>query len=116
MSAIEIKDIADWEAKRVYYVTGVKSDRGGHAVIGEKKVYVCVAGSVKGKFFDGKEWTEFDLKGPSDAVLMDGLYWREFVNFSDGAVLMAISNMNYEPDKYIYDIEKFGSLSQGKGF
>jgi hypothetical protein len=33
--------------------------------------------------------------------------WREFKDFSPGSVLMAISNMNYEKDKYIYDFEVF---------
>ena len=97
LSAIEIKDFVDWEVKRVYYVTDVTLDRGGHAVRGEKKIYV----------HDGKAWHEFKMEGPDEAIVMDGMCWREFKDFSPGSVLMAISNMNYEKDKYIYDFEVF---------
>ncbi len=107
LSFIEVKDYVNWKPKRIYYVTDVKGVRGGHAVIGEKKIYVCAQGQVKAKIHDGKKWHEFNLKGPSDALLMSAMCWREFSSFSANTVLIAISNMNYEKEKYIYDFEKF---------
>lgn len=107
LSVIELKDFIDWPVKRIYYVTDTKKDRGGHAVKGEKKIYVCMQGTMKARIHDGTEWHEFDLQGPGDALLMTGMCWREFTDFSEGSVLMAISSMNYEPDKYIYDLEEF---------
>ncbi len=107
LTAIELKDYIDWEVKRVYYVTDTLLPRGGHAVRGEKKIYVVMAGSCRGRFHDGNEWTEFDLKGPSDAVKMEGLYFREFVDFAPGTVLMAVSSVNYDKNLYIYDFEEF---------
>ena len=116
LSAVELKDIAgaDWPVKRVYYVTGVPAlkehgdgQRGGHAVRGEKKIYVCVQGQVTARIHDGAGWHELHLSGPSDGILMNEMCWREFSGFSEGAVLLAISNMNYEPEKYIYDFEGF---------
>ncbi len=112
LSAIELHEYIDWVPKRVYYVTNVTQDRGGHAVRGEKKIYVCVQGTMTARIHNGKEWHEFQLSGPDDAILMNEMCWREFKNFSPGAVLMAISNMNYEKDKYIYDFEEF--LSEAK--
>ena len=107
LSAIELKDYIDWTPKRVYYVTDVVKDRGGHAVRGEKKIYVCMQGTMTARIHDGKKWHEFQIQGPDDAIVMSEMCWREFGNFSPGAVLMAISNMNYEKDKYIYDFEVF---------
>ncbi len=107
LSAVELKDYIDWIPKRVYYVTGVTLDRGGHAVRGEKKIYVAMEGTMTARIHDGKKWHEFEMNGPEDAIVMDGMCWREFKNFSKGAVLTAISNMNYEKDKYIYDFELF---------
>lgn len=107
LSVVEMKDWAEWPVKRVYYVTGVTLDRGGHAVRGEKKIYVCMQGKMTARIHDGKEWTEIPLSGPDDGILMEGMCWREFKDFSPGAVLCAISNMNYEKDKYIYDFEEF---------
>lgn len=107
LSAIELKDYVNWVPRRVYYVTDVTQDRGGHAVRGEKKIYVMMSGSAVARIHDGKEWHEFEVNGPDDAIQMDEMCWREFKNFSPGAVLMAISNLNYEKDKYIYDFEVF---------
>jgi hypothetical protein len=107
LSVIEIKDFAPWPVKRVYYVTSVKEERGGHAVRGEKKIYACIQGEMTARIHDGNSWQEFRLKGPDDAILMEGMCYREFKDFSPGAVLLAVSNMNYEPDKYIYDFEEF---------
>ena len=107
LSVVEMKDLVDWPVKRVYYVTGVTLDRGGHAVRGEKKIYLCMQGTMTAKIHDGKQWHEIKLAGPDDAIVMEEMCWREFKDFSEGAVLCAISNMNYEKDKYIYDFEEF---------
>lgn len=106
LSVVEFKDYIDWIPKRVYYVTNTKEQRGGHAVIGERKIYICMQGDVKAKFHDGQGWKEFNLHGPDDAIIMDGLCWRDFEISNDG-VLCAISNMNYEKDKYIYNYDDF---------
>ena len=107
LSVVELKDFVDWPVKRVYYVTGVTKDRGGHAVRGEKKIYICMQGTMTARIHDGEKWHDFELKGPEDAILMNETCWREFKDFSPGAVLCAISNMNYEKDKYIFDFEEF---------
>ena len=104
---IEIRDYADWQVKRVYYLTDVVAARGGHAVKGEKKIYVCQKGCVKARLHDGEKWHEFELNGPSEAILMDGMCFRDFYDFSLDAVLMAISSVNYVPEDYIYDLEEF---------
>lgn len=104
---IEIKDYADWAVKRVYYLTDVVAARGGHAVKGEQKIYVCQKGQVKARLHDGKQWHEFELNGPSDAIVMDGMCYRDFYDFSADAVLMAISSVNYVPEDYIYDLNEF---------
>jgi len=107
LSAVELKDYVSWPVKRVYYVTSVTQDRGGHAVRGEKKIYVCMQGTMTARIHDGNTWHEIPLQGPDDAIVMEEMCWREFKDFSPGSVLMAISNMNYEKDKYIYDFEVF---------
>jgi hypothetical protein len=104
---IELRDFIDWAPARIYYLVDVTEDRGGHCVKGEKKIYVCQKGAVKCRFHDGDAWEEFELAGPGEAVLMEGDYYREFVDFSDDAVLMAISSVNYEPNDYIYDLNEF---------
>jgi dTDP-4-dehydrorhamnose 3,5-epimerase-like enzyme len=107
LTPIEFKDLFDWEARRVYYLTDVTAPRGQHCVKGEKKIYICQKGEIKARLHDGKEWIEFELSGPSDAIMMDEDCFRDFYEFSEGSVLMAISSLNYNPDDYIYDLDEF---------
>lgn len=107
LTAIELKDFVDWNAKRVYYLTDVTKARGGHAVKGEKKIYICQKGSIKARLHDGEKWHEFELNGPGDAILMNEMCFRDFYEFSADAVLMAISSVNYNPEDYIYDLDEF---------
>lgn len=107
LTPIELNEIFDWEAKRVYYLTDVSAPRGQHCVKGEKKIYICQKGHIKARLHDGDSWHEFELSGPSDAILMNEECFRDFYEFSEDAVLMAISSVNYDPDDYIYDLEEF---------
>ncbi len=107
LTPVEVRDLGDWEAKRVYYLTDVKAARGGHAVRGEQKVYICIQGMVRARLHDGEEWHEFELNGPDEAILMNSMCFRDFYEFSEDAVLMAISSVDYVPDDYIYDLDEF---------
>jgi len=107
LSVIEIKDYVDWKPERVYYLTDVKKNRAGHAVKNEKKIYVCQKGSFTARFHDGNDWVEFNLSGPGDAVIMNEVCYRDFINFSEDAVLLAISSVNYVPEDYIFDLDEF---------
>ena len=93
LSVLEFHHFVEWDAKRIYYVTGTKKDRGGHAVREEKKIYICAQGTMTAKIHDGKEWHEFAMHGPNEAVVMNDMCWREFKDFSEGAVLIVASNM-----------------------
>ena len=107
LTPIELHEFFDWPPKRVYYLTDVTAPRGNHCVRGERKLYICQKGHIKARLHDGKRWHEFAMSGPGDAILMNEDCFRDFYEFSDDAVLMAISSLNYDPDDYIYDLEEF---------
>lgn len=107
LTVLELRDFVDWEAKRIYYLTDVSKPRGGHAVKMEQKLYICQKGTVKARLHDGEQWHEFELNGPDDAILMSGMCFRDFYDFSPDAVLMAVSSVNYVPEDYIYDLDEF---------
>ncbi len=107
LGVLEVKNFVDWEVKRIYYVTNVTLPRGGHAVKNEKKFYICLKGKLKAKFYDGNKWEEYELNGPNDALLMEKEYYREFFDFSEDAVLLAVSSVNYNHDDYIYDLGEY---------
>jgi len=107
LSVVEFHHFVDWEPKRLYYVTDVSKERGGHAVKGEKKIYICVQGTISGRIHDGKEWEEFEMHGPEDAIIVNDICYREFKHFSKGAVLLSVSNMPYQKENYINDFDEF---------
>ncbi len=55
----------------------------------------------------GEKWEEFELSGYGDSILMEGDYYRDFYDFSEDCVLLAISSVNYNGDDYIYDLDEF---------
>lgn len=106
LTPLELKDYISWEVKRFYYVTEVKMARGGHAVRGEKKIYVMMQGQAKARIHDGVKWNEEILKA-NQGLIMEETCFREFTDFSEGTVLAVLSNMNYDPESYIYDLAEF---------
>ncbi len=107
LSVLELEPLINWTVKRIYYVTNTKLPRGGHCVKGERKIYIMCQGSCKAKLFDGETWFEEIMQGPGDGIILKTDMWREFIDFSEGSVMMALCNMPYDKDKYIMNIEEF---------
>ena len=98
-----IDKLVDWPVKRSYWMTDIKLPRGAHCVKGERKLYIMAQGSCLFKIFDGINWFEINLTGPSQALLFKADLWRELSDFSDKAVMFTLCNMGYDKDKYIFD-------------
>lgn len=103
---LELKDFIDWNPKRVYYSFGNSKTRGGHSHRTEKELFVCQQGQFKIKLHDGSSWHEKVL-GPGEAVRVDNMIWHEFTDFSEDAILLAVSSTNYDSKDYIRDFEQF---------
>lgn len=104
---LELKEYISWEPKRVYYAIDMKEGRGGHCHRTEKELFICLQGNMTAKLHDGKEWIEKEMKAPREAVRVDNRVWHEFTNFSDDAILLAVSSTNYDSDDYIRDFDQF---------
>lgn len=104
---IEVKDYVDWTPKRVYYLLNGKGSRGGHSHFKENEFFVCMQGKITVKLHDGKDWITKKMAGPGDSVRIDNGIWHEFCDFSDDAILMAISSTNYTPSDYDRDFDHF---------
>lgn len=96
-----------WQVKRSYWITDVKSARGGHCVKGEKKFYIMAQGSCTMRIFDGKQWYEEQLEGPGQGIEFFGDLWREVDHFSPGAVMFTLCNGHHVPELYIRDLEEY---------
>ncbi len=107
LTPIELKEYVLWDPKRVYYAFDISDGRGGHAHRIENEFFVCLQGKMTVKLHDGKTWTTRDLTTRGDAVRVDNMVWHEFTNFSENAILLAISSTNYDSDDYIRNFDHF---------
>ena len=108
LTPVELKEMIPFEVKRVYFLTNTRGKRGGHAHMKEQEFFICVKGSFSAKIHDGEKWHTFKMDGGRDALYNDAMVWHEFDDFSDDAVLLAISSTNYEGNKgYIMDFDQF---------
>jgi len=104
---LELKEYISWNPKRVYYATNIKGSRGGHSHRIEQELFICLQGKMTARLHDGKNWTEKEMQSPHEAVRVDNNVWHEFTNFSQDAILLAVSSTNYDSDDYVRDFDQF---------
>lgn len=104
MSPLEFKDFIDFEAKRIYFISKIKGEKktGAHCHKIEKELFVMIQGTCTAVIDHGKGKKEFSLKGPTSALYVGEYVWHHFKNFSDDAVLLAVSSTNYNPNREDY--------------
>ena len=105
---IELKDYVDFEAKRVYYIYNCKQNTGQHCHKIEKELFVVQKGSCTAVIDRGNGREDVTL-GEGEAIYVGNYVWHGFKDFSENAVLLAISSTNYSVDRsdYIEDYEEY---------
>ena len=109
--AIEIgmEKAVPFEINRVYYSYDTRSDvrRGLHAHKELKQVAICVSGSCRMVFDDGKNRQEQTLESPERGLLIDKMIWHEMYDFSPDCVLLVLASDHYNEDDYIRSYSEF---------
>lgn len=102
-----------FQIRRAYYIydTTPGTVRGRHAHRQLRQLIVCVSGSCAVRCLDGTGVNEFILDWPDRALYIEGLVWREMLNFSKGAVLLVLASELYDERDYIRDYQEFLDLS-----
>ena len=101
-----------FEIKRVFYIYGVHAEsitRGGHCHHRTTHAAVCVSGSCKVYVNDGEKEETFLLDSPEKCLILDCQDWHTMFSFTADAVLVVLASEYYDPDEYIYELEKNGS-------
>ena len=90
------------EVKRLFYLTDVPKEvsRGRHAYHETKQVLICVSGRVKVRCQEGERDVIYQLYDNKQALYLEPHIWREAYDFSEGAVLLVLSSMEYDKDDY----------------
>lgn len=107
--ALEDNHNVPFDVKRVYYIfgTGEEVRRGYHAHKNLKQLAICVSGSCKFLLDDGESQQHIELNSPAQALLIEGLIWREMYNFSPDCVLIVLADDYYKETDYIRDYDNF---------
>jgi dTDP-4-dehydrorhamnose 3,5-epimerase-like enzyme len=109
LSVFEAQKNIPFSIKRVYYLTGMKSDvpRGFHAHKKLEQVAVCVAGKCRMLLDNGKIKEDVWLDSPSKAIRIEPMVWHEMHDFSEGCVLLVLASELYDEEDYIRDYSVF---------
>lgn len=87
----------------------MKKKSGAHCHIKEKEFLILIQGSCTGVINYGYGLEKIEMEGPTDALYVGEKVWHHFKNFSDDAILLALSSTNYDPTRsgYVEDYEKY---------
>jgi len=107
--ALEEKNNLPFDVKRVYYIFGTAEGvrRGYHAHKNLKQLAICVSGNCKFLLDNGETQQHIELNSPAQALLIEGLIWREMYNFSPNCVLIVLADDYYKEADYIRDYDTF---------
>lgn len=109
LAVFESINTVPFEIKRVYYLTGTKSNvsRGYHAHKQLEQVAVCVSGKCKMLLDNGSKKEEVWLDSPDRAIRIEPMVWHEMHDFSDDCVLLVLASDYYDEADYIRSYSDF---------
>ncbi len=102
-----------FKPERSYLVTAAPGEiRGGHSHAIEQEIFLAASGSATLVVNDGTGDVEISLDSKTKGVLVRTDCWHELHDFSDGAVVLALSSTPYLPGESNYLTDKAQFLSQ----
>jgi oxalate decarboxylase/phosphoglucose isomerase-like protein (cupin superfamily) len=102
INPVELKEYINFEVKRIYYITKPMGPSRPHCHYVEKEFFIMIQGSGTAIIDQGNGLEEFCLQGPRGAIYVPNFVWHGFKDFSDDAILLALSSTNYTPDRSDY--------------
>lgn len=109
MSPVELRDYIDFEVKRIYFITKPINKTGAHCHKIEEELFVLQNGTCVAVIDRGGGLEEIKMEGPTSALYVGPYVWHHFKDFSNDAVLLALSSTNYRADRsdYIEDYDEY---------
>lgn len=102
-----VEKLIPGEIKRVFYIhdTNAQEFRGGHSHKESTHILICLHGSCHVTVKNELQEQNFVLDNPYTGLLLEPTDWRMMHNFTDGSILLVISNQYFDEDDYIYTPE-----------
>lgn len=98
-----------FELKRTFYIfdTVPNKVRGQHANRNSEFILIAISGSCKVKIDDGENQEIVELNTPHKALYLDKMLWKDMYDFSYNAILLVLTNTNYDESEYIRNYDEF---------
>ncbi len=105
---LELKELIDFEVKRVYAIVDGQKPSGSHCHKVEKECFICFRGGVTAEVDEGVGLQNIKLS-QGQGLVVPPYVWHHFKDFLPGSVIVALSSTNYSSDRsdYINDYENF---------
>jgi dTDP-4-dehydrorhamnose 3,5-epimerase-like enzyme len=109
LTFIESGEHVPFDIKRIYYLYDVPggATRAGHAHKELEQVLIAASGSFDVLVDDGSTSDRVTLNRSYFGLYIPNLVWREIVNFSSGAVCLALASDHFDEGDYFRKYEEF---------
>jgi len=112
LSFLQNNDQIPFEINRLYWIYDVPGgeQRGGHAYKTQQEVVVALSGSFDVVVSDGMKENRFTLNRSYYGLFVPRMVWRHMENFSTNSVALIVTDMPYNEDDYIRDLNEFKQI------
>ena len=101
-----IENILPFEIKRVYFIYGVKGERGGHRHKKTVQALICLSGACEVFVDNGREVKTYRLDRNVSCLIVDPADWHTMHSFSESSTLLVLASETYDATDYI--VEPYG--------
>lgn len=102
-----IEDKSIFPIKRIFYLYGIKNERGGHAHKKCKQVIMAISGGFKLSLDDGNMIENIELSSQNEIIIVDNLVWVNITDFKENSVCLVLASEYYDELDYIRDYKNF---------
>ena len=95
------------EIKRVFYLTDITKDRGGHAHIDTDQVIIAINGELDITIFDGFNYYRRKMSNPHEGLYVPRKLFVDMKEFSSDCICLVLANTKYNIDKSIRSVDKY---------
>jgi len=101
-----------FEFRRVFFLHGVTTSRGGHAHRATRQFLVPVSGRFRVTVSDGDRSTVYELTDPHRGLYVPPLIWVDLDDFSSDAVCLVLTDTRFDEADYVRDWNAFVDLAK----
>ncbi len=115
LSFFQNMDQVPFDIKRTYWIYDVPGGekRGGHAFRQQHEFIIAISGSFDVVVSDGQQEKTFSLNRSYYGVYIPNGIWRHIENFSTNSLALIVSDMEYNEEDYIRDLEEYKNMRNG---